>query len=295
MTYLVLYLIASSVGNILIHLFGIQMPGKLMALLTTTYAIIIFHLLAVNVVFSTYRKLCSVKALTFATLLSVALMWLFTFYISIYYSPAIQIFALVGFTSCYGSFFTYLTNQKLIELLKSIFIFVLLVVFYMVMHGQYPSNKFYILLLSSFVMGTSAYAYLASTFQLSKLQFKVTEILAVRFWLLWIILLCLVLSSHELNSVDLSAVLKTFLLSLVTLVLPIYLSQKSVEKIGANLTGILIGLMPFVTFAFEKMFLNIRLNVVGYFSIALAIFISLPYLVDRFYRLFQKKMSTTPR
>ena len=112
MTYIFLFIIVNALGNIFIHTVGADIPNMLLMFLTTTYAILFFHCINFKTILSVYKKLFTMKLLFLSTMLTVAIMWMGTFYLSIEFTPAIQIFLFVGYTSLFGSFVNFLTMRK---------------------------------------------------------------------------------------------------------------------------------------------------------------------------------------
>lgn len=100
------------------------------------------------------------------------------------------------------------------------------------------------------IAGFAFYVYVYSSARLSTIaNMQVIEILATRFWVLFLLSLVLV-RTDALVQLHWFDVLKLVLVSFGALIIPIYCNQKSIEKLGANATAIFISLVPPITYIF---------------------------------------------
>jgi drug/metabolite transporter (DMT)-like permease len=87
-------------------------------------------------------------------------------------------------------------------------------------------------------------------------KLKSTQVLALRFWMLWLFSLGLALYFKQLAFSHYHYLPKILFVSLITLLIPVYFLQKAMEKIGTSKTGIYVGLIPFTVVIIEIGFLH---------------------------------------
>lgn len=278
MIFTVGYILLTAISFVLISQLGQGLPKMLMVLLSTGYAIAFFHAINYKTIAGAYRKAFQIKKEYALILISVLLMWGGSYLIPIYYSPAIQVYTFMLIISLWGSVFTYRKSRQVTDLVISISCAVLLFVFYALFYQVYSLNSFLMMLFGTLLTGTSAYVYFWQSHQLLRHEFKSTEILAIRFWLLFLIPLILVIKDQSYLMINGEILGMTLLLSCFTLIFPIYCCQKSIEKIGANLHSVLIAMTPFCTFLLERVVMDTQANTIGYLSICLGVVIFIPWI-----------------
>ncbi len=277
MIYTLLYIVLSAISFVLIHEIGIDLPNMLMIFLTTSYAIVMFHLLSARTVLSAYQRIWNFKKAYFILSMAVLIMCGGTFIIPIYYTPAIMMFTFMIIPCIFGAFFSYQKFRRWVDLFTFLTTLMILIVFYSIYFFVYPFKLFLWMLLGTVVTGIGAYTYFWQSYQLILENFKAAEILAIRFWLLWIVPLFFVLKDHSYLQINEHVLFETFILACASLVFPIFCSQKSIEKNTANVHSVFIAITPFVTFLLEKCVLKTQTNAIGYLSIILALVIIVPY------------------
>lgn len=151
--------------------------------------------------------------------------------------------AVVGFARLW---FTYRKLRFIASCSLLLFASVLLIVFYKVAAEQ---SVVYGFILGA-IAGCAFYVYVASSEKLAtKCKFTSLQILATRFWLLFISALIGILFIAHID-LTFHDVWMLILISFGSLIIPIYFNQQSIAKLGAAKTSIIISLVPPITYAF---------------------------------------------
>ena len=58
--------------------------------------------------------------------------------------------------------------------------------------------------------------------------------MAIRFWGIWLVSLYYVIQQHSLHTISIEYIKSTILLSIVTLILPLWVLQKAISALGVN-------------------------------------------------------------
>lgn len=277
MSYTFLYMFFTAFSSILRGIVGSKIPIMLSIFLSTLFAVIFFHAINAKNIINIYRKIISLKKLYTITAFSVLIMWMGSFSIPVYYSPTIQVFAFMAITSFYGSLFLYMKSNRTVSLLPFSFIAAILASFYIIYFLHHPLINSLEMLAMTMITGTSGYIYFLNSNKLNQHHLSASEILTVRFWPLLFVSLFFVLKDHQYAYIGFKAIKDAMLVGITSLIVPIYCSQKSIEKMGPELHGILIGLCPYATFTLEKLTLKNVDSTYGYLSAALFFAIAVPY------------------
>jgi hypothetical protein len=244
MKYAFLYVICTALSVIFIHLIGTRMPDMLLIFMSTSFAILFFNLHRWRSVSTTYRRIFKLpKALIFINLLML-FQWLGSFLLPIYFSPAAFIISLFSTLSLLSSLMLYRSHKKTSHLVKLILLSLSLIGFYTMYYFVYPLASYLVFLFSSLSRGAIGYSYLRASAKLNQQNFSAMEILSFRFWLLWLASLAYVIYDHQFAQFSIIMIPPTLLIAAVTLIIPIYFSQKSIEKIGPDKSGLIFGFTP---------------------------------------------------
>ncbi len=269
--YTILYIILNGASVSMIHGIGNTIPVDLMITLSSFFALLFFHLLNYNNLISLYKKVWTVKRLYFKTIIVFLIMWIVCFLIPIYYTPAILMFFATAWPACIGAYYQYKKTKLTYNLYVSLSILVAICCFYISLYNVYPFTKYIFLLFGASLAGLTMFLYATLSYQMNEKGFKPTEILAVRFILLFIIPLAWSFKTGSIHKIDFHTIYLTLALSFASLIIPIYCSQRSILNIGPNFHSIAMGLTPFVAFCFESILIKshtgIKLD--GIFSIIL--------------------------
>jgi drug/metabolite transporter (DMT)-like permease len=123
------------------------------------------------------------------------------------------------------------------------------------------------------ISGVSGYCYSVESAEFSKINNLTTsQILATRFWLLLIFSTAIVYIKGD-NLVNSKILFYSCLVGLSTFIIPIYLFQHGVLKLGASRNAIIRGFTPVTTFIIQYI-IHIRYSLIEFivsiiFSIAL--------------------------
>lgn len=256
------------------------MPDMLLIFISTSYAIIYFNIINIKKLRPIYSIVIKKKSLYLWLSVSVVFMWLGSFLTPIYFLPSIFLFTFMSIISISGVFAAYSINPKIIYLAKFIFLLLNLILFYIVSAHYYHGLNLTILIAATLATGLSGYAYIKLSSMFGS-YFNTSQVLAVRFWLLWLVTLICVTINHEFTFLSAKVLLEALIVAMVTLIIPIYCSQKSINKIGPDQTSIWIGFTPCLTFIFEKIFINNNLNYTSYFGVNLALILLLFYFLGK--------------
>jgi hypothetical protein len=139
--------------------------------------------------------------------------------------------------------------------------------------------------------GTFSFIYFKQSQSLAnKAQLAATQVLAVRFYLAIVVLMS-ILPKHDLvNYFTISNSFNLVLLAFVSLIIPLYFSQKALEKITSEQHAIINSLCPIVTGILQEIFFkDLRVDQMAvYFLYAFAI--SCFYFINEYN---QKRVLTT--
>jgi hypothetical protein len=112
--------------------------------------------------------------------------------------------------------------------------------------GQKLTKINLICTLLGFIGGTSAFVYFKqSQILLKRIQISATQILAVRFYLTIIVLFLILLHGSFSLYFTVSNFLQLMLLAAISLIIPLYFSQKALEKISSEKNAIVMSISPF--------------------------------------------------
>ncbi len=281
-SFAILYIVLTAISVVYINKLGQFIPDDLLMLLGSFYAIIFFHAINIKNIPNTYKKALAIKPLLFLLLFTFLIAWVFTIIIPIYYTPALLVFFFMAWPACLGSYFQYQHTKSKMDLIRSILIALLIGGFYICLGFIYKMPQYLYLLISLTVVGFAGFWYLRLSFKMNQLNFNATEILSIRFWLLFLIPLIITIYNGHIHLITSHILIDTFILSFISMIIPVYCSQISIQKIGPNIHSMLVGLTPFVAFLFESVLVSrgISNTLNGWFSSALFIIILGGYLIS---------------
>ena len=242
-----IYVLLSSVAFVFLNHLITDVNPFLALLVMSSVALVVFNLLSFNQIKLTYAVCWQHKSIYIWMSIGLALDWVCMVYASYVADPFIAMAALFISLAIIGFIRLNLiqkSRKRLISLILLIVSLILLELFYVVpvghsiglgiLLGMLAGGAFYLYILNS--------AKLASSGGLNSLQ-----VLATRFWLLWVVALVMV-PKLELWSKLSTHLSELILISFASLIVPIYFNQRAIQKLGAELTAIFIGLVPPVTF-----------------------------------------------
>ncbi len=276
MIYAALYIILTALSVVFINELGNHIPAMLMIFIATSFTIVFFSAINFKSLFRTYRTLWFHKIDYFLLCFFLFCMWFGSFAIPIYFSPTAFLFPYMSLLATWGLLAKCFHVIRRHNIIKLILLLINLSIFYGLIKRDYTNSQYVILIVSTIATGTTGFIYIKLSGKLNNLGLKASQVLAVRFWILWLFSLISCLVNKDFSAANLRVIGQCLVVSLFSLILPIYFSQKSIEKLGANLGAITMGFTPLACFAIEKLLLKTNLGYELICSIILAVILLLP-------------------
>lgn len=282
--YTAAYILLNGLSVLVIHRVGNHIPIDIMIMLSSLYALIFFHLLNIGGLKILYKKLYDSKKLYLTMLFIFLVMWLVCFIIPIHYTPAILMFYATAWPALFGSYEKYKKNNNQISKYTAICIATTMIVFYIFLSHVYHEMKYIILIFGTLLAGISMFLYSKFSFKMNNAGFSPSQILASRFVLLFLFPFAYSLYSGHIFKINYEIAIQALVVSIASLILPIYCSQISIKRVGPINHSIAMGITPFVAFIFEYFYLgkNGAISFDGIFSFTLMAIIAMPLLVNLF-------------
>lgn len=269
------YILLNGLSVLVINLVGNNIPIDAMIMLSSLYALVFFHMLNLSGLKALYKKLYENKALYLTMIVVFLIMWLVCFIIPIYYTPAILMFYATAWPSFFGAMKKYKDSREKSSQYMAIAIAATMLSFYIFLSNIYHGMDFIILIAGTLLAGITMFLYSKLSFDMNNMGFTPSQILASRFALLFLLPLLWCFKSGSIYEIDLNIAGLSLVVSLASLILPIYCSQISIKKVGPVNHSIAMGLTPFVAFVFEYFHLDDHgaISYDGYFSFILMLII----------------------
>ena len=269
-----LYMSSIVISTVWLHDLGKNLGLVTLLIYPTLITTIVFNLFTLRNCIKNHKTILKtpIKWLKMST--SLIFIWLFTYISAIYGSPDffIPIFFLTSAlcTSIYKNY-----------ILKSITcIFAILIVFIFSPHSQI------IILLTSLIAGASAYLYYSWSYLYGKEHNMSTlDLLSIRFYLLLIVLIIYSSSFDNIYNLRLenyNQLLILIILAISNMILPIFLSQKSLDILGVEKFTFILSFLPVLTFIVQYFFTGLW----DWFVLLSCIISSLVLNYDVFKKLF---------
>lgn len=259
MIYSFLYVFAFSIALILIQKLDFNIPPLFSLLVTVTIATIYFNLINIKYLKKIYLSCLQNKKNWFVVMLIVLLMWASTMIGPGKIGASLFNFIYFAWLGILGLVMTSLKNGKKnkINLYLSLCLLILIscnIAFEL--QTDFSSNTLYGIVLALFG-GTASFVYFKKSQELSQhALLSATQLLAVRFYLA-IIILAIILPKHSIvHYITLTNLINLTVLALLSLIIPLYFSQKALEKISPEQHAIINSLCPIVTGILQKLVFN---------------------------------------
>ena len=242
-----IYVLLSSVAFVFLNNLIADVNPLIALLVMSSVALVVFNLLSFKRVKLTYTVCWQHKSIYIWMSIGLALDWVCMVYASYVADPFIAMAALFISLAIIGFIrlnFIQKSRKRLISLILLVVSLILLELFYVVPVGHSTSLG----ILLGVLAGGAFYLYILNSAKLASLgNLNSLQVLATRFWFLWGIALIMVpkLNLWVNMLTHLGALI---LISFASLIVPIYFNQRAIQKLGAELTSIFIGLVPPVTF-----------------------------------------------
>lgn len=205
-----------------------------------------FHIINYKELIELYEKFWNKKLLFMQLNLIVALMWVATYY-SIYFSSAtlfVYEFFIVG--GCLSILFP---NRNIGSKRFGIIFFTFLIGLPLYIYAPYKIG----IILGIFA-GLCGFLYnITSKKVASSLKLSASQTLAIRFWFLIVLSYCW-MPTQFIQQLTLSSILSIIVISFLSLVLQVWLNQKSVIVIGGSESSLVASLAPTLTFFMQGFF-----------------------------------------
>lgn len=255
-----------------------------MITLSAFYAVTFFHIINIKNFFIMYQKLLHVKQLYLLLLFFFMLVWGLSFLIPIYYSPALMIIFAMAMPTAIGLFMQYKQNKLMIDKVSVVLILITFLAMYFCLFKVYFLYKYILLVFSSLTLGFGVYVYIKLSHKMNKHGITASQILASRYWLLFLVPLMFTIKNHHLSLINYHILIQTLFISSISLIIPVYCAQLSIEKIGPDIHSILIGITPFIAYILESFFIDKESvhSLDGVFSLILFVIIFLRYVLKKF-------------
>ena len=242
-----IYVLLSSVAFVFLNNLIADVNPLMALLVMSSVALVVFNLLSFKRIKLTYTVCWQHKSISFWMSIGLALDWVCMVYASYVADPFIAMAALFISLAIIGFIrlnFIQKSRKRLISLILLVVSLILLELFYVVPVGHSTSLG----ILLGVLAGGAFYLYILNSSKLASLgNLNSLQVLATRFWFLWGIALVMV-PKLNLWANMLTHLGALILISFASLIVPIYFNQRAIQKLGAELTSVFIGLVPPVTF-----------------------------------------------
>ncbi|MSP53814.1 MAG: hypothetical protein EXR81_06165 [Gammaproteobacteria bacterium] len=231
-----------------------------------------------------YKSIWQHKASWLIVMSLVTVMWLCTFlgasinsgvFVLLFFSAA----SLCGFLV---TLFEQTSDQKTPLIIASLGIFIcatMLTILYFQRMSDKPLHESVSLLIYGISGGVALYLYQKNVFHFSKkTQANPTQVLAVRYWMLFFIGFILMPKDSFSALTNLHALSYILVIAVTSLIIPIYFSQKAIVTLGPEKYSILCGYIPALTYAFQWIASGHMHGEVLLFNILTCFFIGFPYI-----------------
>lgn len=212
--------------------------------------IVFFNLLNYKKFIITYKAIYQYPMLMLIMCGSLAIDW-WGMILGIYLSdPVVVMSSLFIAVAIFGFVFSAKTMNLYTKIFSVILLFIAdicLIILY-----QLPFGKSALLgVVCGSITGVAYYIYIYSSERLSlKCGMSSLQLLATRFWLLFLSAIFVVGIKYDYSGVAINDFIKIILVSFGSLIIPIYFAQQSIVKIGGNLTAVFSCLVPPTVYIF---------------------------------------------
>jgi len=287
--YSFLYVLIFSIALVLIQKLDISIPPLFSLLITASIASIYFNLINLHRLKETYADCWVNRKLWLIIMSLVLMMWGCTMI-----GPGI-----IGASSFNFLYFSWLGMLGFISLSAkdwqknysnfyfSICLIILIFANIFVEFQKSFANEAIIGILLAIMGGTSSFVYfkISQAFA-KKTHLSATQILAVRFYLAIFVLIIFIPKHNISDHFTLNSTLSLALLAFCSLIIPLYFSQKALEKITSEQHAIINSLCPAITGILQEIFFrDIRIE-----QIAIYLIYSISIAIFHFANKYNKKM-----
>jgi hypothetical protein len=259
MIYSFLYVFAFSVALVLIQKLDISIPPLFSLLVTATIASLYFNLINKNHIKEIYSDCFRNKKQWIVVMFIVLVMWATTMIGPGKIGASLFNFIYFAWLGMLGfilqSFKNWQENRIKFYFGFCVFLLIILNIFFE-LHVSYSYDSLYGIV-TALLGGTASFVYFKQSQILAKnTRLSATQILAVRFYLA-IIILAIIVPKHQIHDyLTLSSSASLILLAFLSLIIPLYFSQKALEKITSEQHAIINSICPIVTGILQQIMFN---------------------------------------
>lgn len=278
------YAIITAFSVVLIHASTKNLAPIVSLWITAFFALLYFHLLNLAVLPKIYRQALSQKWSWLGINIIIAGMWLATFYgtawaggfnfIFIYFVTAAMISFFVLWRREHKKTSTYL--------IAWIGLLALLLVFMLLEQPKKLSLSYELGIALSFIGGVCGYLYRKESYEFAgKTGLSATQILSIRFY--GIILIGIWFLPHHMTEIFNGIVLvQIFLIALFSFILPNYLNQVGILKVGAETHSIIVATCPMLTYLIQATLNQHWSPILIMISVIACMLLAFPALTSRY-------------
>jgi drug/metabolite transporter (DMT)-like permease len=239
-----LYALSVALSTIWLHQIGGNIPASYLLFIGSILTIVCFNLLNIKNIKISHTKILKNKKDFFIMSSMLIGVWFFSYYTAIE-SSAKYCVVIVFFS-------TYLSSRFLKKKIETILCLVTICIAYLITYEASIIST-----LSGVTAGICTYIYYKYSCNYSdKTGASAIDILATRFYLMLFFSLCIFLISNDNISLNIKDYFMIFIFCLSNMVIPMFLSQSSLQTLGHQKFSLFVSLIPFTTFITSFLFLN---------------------------------------
>jgi hypothetical protein len=146
---------------VFIHNIGVEIPVELLLVLTTGYAIMFFHALRFKTCLTTYKKLQTQKSSYIGVLISLSMLWIGSFAISVYFSASVYILFATAWSGLLGAMCLGVFEKKQLYIYKTLALAILIIFSYIVLFFSGPLSHlmFGLMVILTSITGIAMFCY----------------------------------------------------------------------------------------------------------------------------------------
>ncbi len=259
MIYSFLYVLVFSIALILIQKLDVSIPPLFSLLVTATIASLYFNIINKNNLKKIYADCLKNKKQWFSVMLIVLIMWGTTMVGPGKIGASLFNFIYFAWLGMLGFMLLALKNWQEYKI-KFYFGVCLLLLIIANIFFEIRSSFSYESLYGIFLAlagGTSSFIYFKNSQALAKnANLSATQVLAVRFYLSIIVLFIILPKQHVVEYMSFTNLTNLLLLAFLSLIIPLYFSQKALEKITSEQHAIINSLCPIATCVLQTLVFN---------------------------------------
>jgi hypothetical protein len=291
MIYSWLYILFNALSLVMVEYTGQIVRPSVILLFGSIYAILFFNGINYSKLALIYKSVKENWALCVVVNATIAVVWLCTVYSTSLAgagSFTFIFFSVNGTIAFARAHYPHAVAQTLkkISITGSVLLIASMSIYYF---EHQPDYRHFLGMLLAAIGGAVSFVYMKQTEQMIKrMKFSASQILAVRFYLST--LLCyLVFPVGSVLQMNAHQFILVSLVSMFALIVPLYVSQKSVEKVGAEVNAMVASTAPLGSGLME---LLVAPHNVSLFTLAIYALYGVLNAMPHFYMFYQKRLRT---